>query len=268
LRILGDLRGQELLTAKIAKKIRRGRKRRALASRVHSKQDARGVFQQPARLSADRLLEIAAQGGIALPAIRAIFWDVGGVLLTNAWDRTERRKAFDHFHLDEEEFHDRHEMVASSFERGKITLDEYLERTVFYRTRSFTRDEFRDFMYSLSKPLPDVLGLAQALADSRQYLMGTINNESRELNNFRLEKFGLRKIFRLFVSSCFVGLRKPESGIYRLALEITQVPADECCFIDDRALNLECALKLGMHTIEMQTPAELREDLGKLGVKT
>lgn len=201
-----------------------------------------------------------------MSAIRAIFWDVGGVLLTNAWDRTQRTKALDHFHLDEEEFHDRHEMVVSSFERGKITLDEYLDRTVFYRTRPFTRDAFRDYMYSLSQPLPDVLGFAQALADSGKYFMGTINNESRELNYYRIEKYGLRKIFRLFISSCFVGFRKPERDIYRLALETTQIPAEQCCFIDDRELNLECAAKLGMQTIEMQQVEQLRGDLAKLGV--
>ncbi len=198
--------------------------------------------------------------------IRAIFWDVGGVLLTNAWDRTERAKAFEHFHLDEQEFHDRHEMVVSSFERGKITLDEYLGRTVFYRTRPFTREEFCNFMYSLSQPFPEVLQFAQALTDSGKYFMGTINNESRELNYYRIEKFGLRKIFRLFISSCFVGFRKPEKDIYRLALETTQIPSDACCFIDDRALNLECAVKLGMHTIEMQTVDQLRADLAKLNV--
>jgi putative hydrolase of the HAD superfamily len=201
-----------------------------------------------------------------LPAIRAIFWDVGGVLLTNAWDRTQRTAALEHFHLDQEEFHDRHEMVVSSFERGKITLDEYLDRTVFYRPRPFTRDEFRDYMFSLSKPLPEVITFAQGLSDSGKYFMGTINNESRELNYYRIEKCGLRKIFRLFVSSCFVGLRKPERDIYRLALEITQIPAEACCFIDDRSLNLECAAKLGMHTIEMQDIAQLRGDLGKMGV--
>jgi putative hydrolase of the HAD superfamily len=96
--------------------------------------------------------------------------------------------------------------------------------------------------------------------------MGTINNESRELNYERIEKFELRKIFRLFVSSCFVGFRKPEKDIYRLALETTQIPAAECCFIDDRALNLECAVKLGMHTVEMQQIDQLRQDLSKLGV--
>jgi len=205
-------------------------------------------------------------GGSILPAIRALFWDVGGVLLTNAWDRVQRLAALEHFHLDEEEFHDRHEMVVSSFERGKITLDEYLDRTVFYRARPFTRDEFREFMFSLSQPIPEVIAFAQTLADSGRYFLGTINNESRELNYYRIEKCGLRKIFRLFVSSCFVGFRKPERDIYRLALELTQIPAAGCCFIDDRQLNLECAVKLGMHAIEMRGVRALREDLAKLGV--
>jgi putative hydrolase of the HAD superfamily len=199
--------------------------------------------------------------------IHAIFWDVGGVLLTNAWDHTERAAALEHFRLDEKEFHGRHEMVVSSFERGKISLDEYLDRTVFYRSRSFTREEFRDYMLSLSRPMTDVLAFARNLAASGKYFMGTINNESRELNLHRIKKFGLRDIFRVFVSSCFVGLRKPESGIYRLALEITQINPEECCFIDDRALNLECAAKLGMRTIHMQTLEQLRADLGKLLVK-
>jgi putative hydrolase of the HAD superfamily len=202
-----------------------------------------------------------------LSTIRAIFWDVGGVLLTNAWDHTQRMAALEHFRLDEKEFHARHEMVVSSFERGKISLDEYLERTVFYQNRPFSRDEFRDFMFSLSQPMPEVLAFARALADSGKYFMGTLNNESRELNLYRIEKYGLREIFRLFVSSCFVGLRKPESGIYRLAIEITQINPEECCFIDDRALNLECAAKLGMRTIQMQTLEQLREELGKLGVR-
>ena len=201
-----------------------------------------------------------------MSAIRAIFWDIGGVLLTNAWDRTERAAALEHFQLDPEEFHARHEMVVSSFERGKITLDEYLDRTVFYRPRPFTREMFRDYMFSLSRSFPEVLEFARGLTGSGKYFMGTLNNESRELNYYRIEKFGLRMMFRLFISSCFVGFRKPERDIYRMALEITQVPAEQCCFIDDRALNLECAAKLGMHIIQMQEVEQLREDLAKLGV--
>jgi putative hydrolase of the HAD superfamily len=203
-----------------------------------------------------------------LPEISAIFWDVGGVLLSNAWDREQREKALERFHLDSEEFHDRHEMLVSSFERGKITLDEYLDRTIFYRARPFTRDEFKQFMFGLSQPVPETLDLARALANSGKYLMGTINNESRELNLYRTERFGLREIFEIFVSSCFVGYRKPEKDIYRLALDITQKQAEQCCFIDDRDLNLESAHKLGMQTIHMQSAEQLRQELSKLGVKT
>jgi len=201
-----------------------------------------------------------------LPQITAIFWDVGGVLLSNAWDREQRRRTLERFKLDEAEFDDRHEMVISSFERGKISLDEYLERTIFYRKRAFTPEEFREYMFSLSQPFPDVLELARKLAQSAKFLMCTINNESQELNEYRIRKFGLREIFALFLSSCYVGLRKPEEGIYQLALEVTQKMPQECCFIDDRALNLEAAARLGMHTIRIENADQLRAELLKLGI--
>jgi putative hydrolase of the HAD superfamily len=203
---------------------------------------------------------------VDLPAIKAIFWDVGGVLLTDAWDHTQRADALAHFGLDQTEFQQRHEMLVSSFERGKIGLDEYLDRTVFYRGRSFTRESLRDYMFSLSKPKADVLALAQQLAKSGKYFMSTINNESLELNLYRIQTYGLRDIFSLFVSSCFVGLRKPEDGIYRLALELTQRAAEECCFLDDRPLNLEAAVRLGIHAIAVQDGAQVSAELGKLGV--
>ncbi len=199
--------------------------------------------------------------------IRTLFWDVGGVLLTNAWDRTQRDAAMAKFQLDPIEFQDRHEMVVSSFERGKISLEDYLDRTVFYRARSFTRDAMMMYMYSLSQPIPETLELAQRIAASGKYLMATINNESRELNRYRIETYNLRDLFAFFVSSCYVGLRKPEKDIYRMALEISERKPEECCFLDDRSLNLECAQHLGMHTIQVQNSAQVREELGNLGVE-
>lgn len=198
--------------------------------------------------------------------ITAIFFDVGGVLLSNAWDREQREKALQKFQLDQEEFFDRHEMVVSSFERGKIGLDEYLDRTIFYRSRPFTREAFKEYVYSLSQPDEAALAVGRSLRASGKYLLGTINNESRDLNLYRIEKFGLRQIFDLFVSSCFVGLRKPEDGIYRLALEITQQPPGQCCFIDDRPLNLEAAQRVGIKTIQMENANQLRKDLQDLGI--
>jgi len=199
--------------------------------------------------------------------ISALFWDVGGVLLSNAWDREQRERALQKFGLDLVEFQDRHEMVVSSFERGKITLDEYLDRTVFYRPRPFTPVAFREYMFSLSQPDNDTLAFARELSARGRYLMSTINNESTELNQYRIQSFRLGDIFSVFVSSCFVGLRKPEEGIYRLALQLTQKNAEECCFIDDRPLNLESALRLGMRVVAFQNARQLQEELKKLGVE-
>ena len=201
-----------------------------------------------------------------MPKITAIFWDIGGVLLSNAWDREQRQRTLKQFDLDDVEFESRHEMLVSSFERGKITLQEYLERTIFYRPRSFTLDAFKKYMFSLSQPIPETLQLANELSRAGKYLMSTINNESKELNLFRIQTFGLREIFSLFVSSCFVGLRKPEEAIYRLALDITQRPPEECCFVDDRPLNLDSASRLGMHVIRMENAEQLSQELESLGV--
>ena len=204
-----------------------------------------------------------------LPRISTLFWDVGGVLLSNAWDHEQRQQTLEQFGLndeDEAEFESRHEMLVSSFERGKISLQDYLERTIFHRPRPFTIEAFTQHMFLLSQPYPDTLRLAKELTRSGKYLMSTLNNESKELNLFRIQTFGLREIFSIFVSSCFVGLRKPEEAIYRLALEITQRPPEECCFIDDRPLNLDSAAKLGMHVIQMKDAEQLRRELQTLGV--
>jgi putative hydrolase of the HAD superfamily len=205
--------------------------------------------------------------GASVAQISAIFWDVGGVLLSNAWDRFERTQALAKFGLDQEEFHDRHEMVVSSFERGKLSLDDYLDRVIFYRTRPFSKEEFKKYMFSLSKPKQDILDLAAILSRSNRYLMGTINNESKEINSYRIETFRLRQIFTVFMSSCFVGFRKPEPDIYRVALEVTQKNADQCCFIDDRGINLEGAQRLGMHPIRLENASQLRQRLSELGIE-
>ena len=173
--------------------------------------------------------------------ITTLFWDVGGVILTNGWDREGRRRAAEQYKLDWEDFQDRHELVNTDFEVGRLTLEQYLERTIFYRSRPFTKDEFRAFMFAQSQSQPDTLAIAERLSRSKKYLMATLNNEPLELNLYRIEQFRLRDYFTVFFSSSFLGVRKPESGIYRLALQITQRALEECLFIDDRALNLECA---------------------------
>ena len=197
--------------------------------------------------------------------IRALFWDVGGVLLTNAWDHEERDQAVEKFLLSKTEFEERHKELVPMFEEGKLSFDESLDRVIFYQPRTFSREEFKQFMFSLSKPKPQSLELARTL--SAKYFMGTINNESRELNEYRIQNFGLAEHFDVFVSSCYVGLRKPDERIYKLALDLTQHTAQECCFIDDRPPNLEGAAKAGFAAVLMKDPQQLRRDLQALGVE-
>lgn len=198
--------------------------------------------------------------------INTLFWDNGGVILTNGWDRSSRRAAIEKFKLDWADFEDRHELMLNAFETGRATQDEYLRRTVFYRKRPFTPDDFKKFMFEQSQPFPESLEFLGKLAQTRAYLMASLNNESREMNEYRIQTFHLRDYFQAFFSSCYLGVRKPEEQIYRLALEIAQREPEECILIDDRGLNLECAREIGMHTIQFKNVDQLRQDLAQQGI--
>jgi len=198
--------------------------------------------------------------------IRVLLFDVGGVLATNGWDGVARRRAADEFGFDWEEFQSRHDFVAHDFETGRLDLTGYLDRTLFYRERSFQADHFVEFMKRQTKPFADSLAIVEELAASRRYVLATLNNESRELNEHRIQKLGLAPNFSMFLSSCYLGFSKPESEIYRIAIDITQQAPDECLFIDDRPLNLECAALEGIQTIHFTGAVDLRADLVAAGV--
>ena len=198
--------------------------------------------------------------------ITTIFFDIGGVLLTDGWGHDSRRVAAEQFGLDWDEYGERHEKVAHAIETNRVTLDQYLNRVVFYRSRAFTREEFRDFIFAQSQPKPDAIEIARQLAASRKYFMATINNEILELNLYRIEQFGLRRCFSVFFSSCFLGIRKPDEAIYRTALQVTQRRPEECIFIDDREVNLECPRELGLATILFHEAEQLRRELMENGV--
>jgi putative hydrolase of the HAD superfamily len=202
-----------------------------------------------------------------LSKISTLFWDIGGVILTNGWDRTSRREAATAFHLDWEEFQDRHELSFPAFDSGHISLDEYLDRTLFYRPRSFTREEFTAFMFAQSKEYAESRAILDLAARTGKYFIGAINNEPLELNQYRIEAFDLRRDFLVFFSSCYVRSRKPEELIFRVALEVTQRPPEQCVFIDDRPLNLESPRRLGMNVIHYQNAPQLRSDLQKFDVE-
>jgi putative hydrolase of the HAD superfamily len=198
--------------------------------------------------------------------IEALFWDNGGVILTNGWDREARKRAAEKFHLDWDDFSDRHELMLNAFETGQANLDQYMQRTVFYRPRDFKPEDFKAFMFEQSQPFPEALEFCGRISASRKYIMAALNNESREINEYRIKQFKLKNYFEVFFSSCYLGVRKPDIAIYQRVMEIMQRQPSACVMIDDRELNLECARELGLQTIQVKNLDQLKQDLAKLGI--
>ncbi len=204
--------------------------------------------------------------------IEVVLFDVGGVLLTNGWDHRERAAVYTHFGLspaEQAEIEARHPAPYDAWERDAISASAYLDEAVFFAPRRFTREEFFAQMQSVSEPIPDnARRTLAALSASKQVTVGLLNNESRDLHEYRMSRFGLAAQVDLQFSSCYLGLRKPEPAIYRRALDILGTPGERVLFIDDRAENVAAAQFVGMRAIRFTGEAALVAELSSLGLPT
>ena len=181
--------------------------------------------------------------------VTTLFLDIGGVLLTNGWDDNIQKRAADKFGLDYHEMNERHHLTFDTYEEGKLNLDVYLNLVVFYKERSFSREEFKSFMYAQSQPFPEMIELMRRLKTQYGLEVAAVSNEGRELTVYRVQQFELGTVIDFFVSSCFVHFRKPDEDIYRIALDIAQVRPEQVVYIDDRAMFVEVAQGLGIRGI-------------------
>jgi putative hydrolase of the HAD superfamily len=181
--------------------------------------------------------------------ITTLFLDIGGVLLTNGWDHHARKRAATNFKLELAEMEDRHHLTFDTYEEGKLTLKEYLGRVVFYQKRLFTRAQFRHFMFAQSKPYPQMIKLVRKLKGRYGLKIVAVSNEARELNSHRIRKFKLDGFVDSFISSCFVHLRKPDTDIFRLALDVAQTPARQVVYIENTPMFVQIAEGLGIRSI-------------------
>ncbi len=198
--------------------------------------------------------------------ITTLFLDIGGVLLTNGWDRKARQRAAERFKLDHDEMDERHNLTYDTYEAGKLSLDEYLQRVVFCHPRSFSTDEFKKFMLSLSQPYPEMMELVRDYKNRFSLKTIAVSNEGREINAYRIQQFRLAELIDTFVSSCFVHYRKPDADIYRIALDISQAEPGDVAYIDDRPLFIEVANSLGIHGILHTDVATTAGELTALGL--
>ena len=181
--------------------------------------------------------------------IKTLFLDIGGVLLSDGWDHHARRRAARYFKLEWAEMEDRHKLNFATYEEGKLTVDVYLDRVVFHEKRPFTRAQFRRFMFAQSVPLPGMIQLATQLKIQHRLKLVVVSNEARELNAYRIHHFKLDALVDVFVSSCFVGIRKPDADIFRLALDLAQTPASQIVYIENSPLFVQIAEGKGIRSI-------------------
>ena len=181
--------------------------------------------------------------------VKALFLDIGNVLLTDGWDHHARKRAVNNFKLELNELEDRHHLTFEAYEEGKLTLEEYLSLAVFYCKQTFTRTEFQKFMFEQSKPHPQMIDLIRKLKTQYGLKIVVVSNEGRELNEYRIRKFKLNGFVDSFISSCFVHLRKPDIDIFHLALDISQVPTQHVVYIDDTPMFIQIAEGLGIRSI-------------------
>jgi putative hydrolase of the HAD superfamily len=198
--------------------------------------------------------------------VTTLFLDIGNVILTNGWDRIMRMNAAEHFSLDCDEMNERHHLTFDTYEEGKLSLDEYLDRVVFYETRSFTREDFKDFMYTQSRPFPEMINLICRLKARYHLKVAVVSNEGRELTEYRIAKFRLADFIDFFISSCFVHYRKPDADIYRIALDIAQVAPDCVAYVEDRPMFVDVAQGLGIRGIVHKTFESTRAALAAMGL--
>jgi putative hydrolase of the HAD superfamily len=198
--------------------------------------------------------------------ITTLFLDIGGVLLSNGWDRRMRKAAAEKFGLDPEEMDERHHLTFDTYEEGKLELEEYLRRVVFYTDRPFSPEKFKAFMFAQSQPRQEMVDLVRGIRRRYGLKVAAVSNEGRELTVYRVKKFSLGSFMDFFVSSCFVHVRKPDPDIYRIALDIAQVAPENVIYIDDRAMFVEIAADLGIRGIHHRGYDATRAALEELGL--
>lgn len=199
--------------------------------------------------------------------ITALFLDIGGVMLTNGWGRDSRKLASEVFNLDFGEMEERHHLTFDTYEEGKLTLREYLNRVVFYQKRTFTPEQFREFMFAQSTPYTKMIEFIRQLKEQYQLKIAVVNNEGRELNEHRIKKFHLNEFVDFFISSCFVHLRKPDADIFRVALDIALVPVEHVVYIEDRQMFVDVARDLGIRSIQHKNYESTSEELAAMGLR-
>ena len=192
--------------------------------------------------------------------------DLGGVLLTNGWDRNTRRRVAEQFHVDSAVMEECHNLTYDTYESGKTDIWTYLQRVIFFESRSYTPQQVLDFILDQAQPMPETIALVKELKARHGVKVGVVSNEGRELGEDRVRRFGLSEFVDFFVISGCVGLRKPDTAIWRLALDLAQAAPEQAAYLEDRRMFVDVAAGLGLRAVWHRDAASTRAALAAMGL--
>jgi FMN phosphatase YigB (HAD superfamily) len=198
--------------------------------------------------------------------IKAIAFDCGNVILSNSWTDP----VFEKFCKE----------IAVSYRVGtKIFFKHYDGWLKFGRGCEY--DFFKDLLensknkklkikdikrfYYKKIHMKKAFSLVKKLY--KKYPLYTLNDEAREWMNYRIKKFKLKKYFKAFITSAFVGYAKPDKRIYQAMLKKSKCKPEEVIFIDNNPKLVRAARKLGINGITFRSKEQLIKSLKKFRVE-
>ena len=185
--------------------------------------------------------------------IRAVLWDVGGVIFSSPFDafaRYERANGLPVDFIRTLNATNHHENAWAKFERNEVDVDRFCDLFEAEAKAAGHALDARGVLACLSGEIrPEMLAAIRRLRSHGLKTAMLTNNVSP------MERTGeLFELFDVIVESSTAGIRKPDPRFYEMACEQLEIQPDEAVFLDDLGVNLKPAREMGMTTIKVTDP--------------
>jgi haloacid dehalogenase superfamily, subfamily IA, variant 3 with third motif having DD or ED/haloacid dehalogenase superfamily, subfamily IA, variant 1 with third motif having Dx(3-4)D or Dx(3-4)E len=194
------------------------------------------------------------------PDLRAVLWDMGGVLLRNMIPEPRIRLAelygMSESQLEELVFENPVSKKATIGEVGVEELWEYVREALQLDPQKLA--EFEVTFWSSDRVDEELIDFIQSLRQN--YKIGLLSNAFVDARPSLSKRFpGLLNVFDEVVFSYEVKIAKPDPRIYSLMLDKLGLEPENAIFVDDFRENVEAAHALGIHAIQFRNSRQARQ---------
>lgn len=198
--------------------------------------------------------------------IKNIVFDIGNVLTDYRWREFLEDKGFDEAMIDRLAEATVNSSVWCEYDRGVWTEEEIMAGFVrndpeIDREIHQAFDDFKELVTPRAYAVPWIKELKK-----KGYRVLYLSNFSRKAEAECAEALNFLPEMDGGILSYRDRLVKPDAAIYELLLSRYGLVAEECVFLDDMPVNVDAAVKLGIHGIRFLSKEQAQEELRRLGV--